>query len=189
MRNVNVQFPSGRELLNSYWGFLQAGGLVLREPRDLKEGDHLAVDVKIRSLKQTYKFSMHVVRRAASGDAEGEKIFVAFDDGQDQEVMLNAAWADTHEVPQRKHRRFPVTNAVTYFGTDPASPALEGQMLNLSRGGCRVKGASPLSVGTRLTVEAGGYKLNGKVRWTAPSGEMGIEFLQPADDALLTKPA
>jgi len=187
MRNVNILFPSGRELLNSYWGFLQAGGLVIREPRDLKEGDRISLDVRSRSLKQTYKFGMHVVRRTP--DPEGEKIFVAFDEGQDQEVMLNAAWADTHEVPQRKHRRFHVTNAVTYFGTEPPSPPLEGQMLNLSRGGCRVKGAAPLAVGTRVTVEAGGYKLTGKVRWTAPAGEMGIEFLTPADDSLLRKTA
>ena len=187
MRSVQVQFPSGRELLNSYWGFLQAGGLILREPRDLKEGEKIALDIKIRSLKQTYKFGMHVVRRTP--DDDGEKIFVAFDEGQDQEVMLNAAWADTHEVPQRKHRRYPVKNAVTYFGVEPASPPMQGQMLNLSRGGCRVKGAAPLPVGTRVTVEAGGYKLNGKVRWIAPAGEMGIEFTQPADDALLKKTA
>ena len=130
---------------------------------------------------------MHVVRRTP--DEEGEKIFVAFDAGQDQEVMLNAAWADTHEVPQRKHRRYPVTNAVTYFGVEPSSPPLEGRMMNLSRGGCRVQGAAPLPVGTRLTIEAGGYKLDGKIRWTSPSGEMGIEFLQPAADALLNKSA
>jgi Tfp pilus assembly protein PilZ len=187
MRNVQVVFPSGRELLSSYWGFLQAGGLIIREPRELKEGETLVLEVKIRSLKQTYKFGMHVVRRTP--DEDGEKIFVAFDDNQDQEVMLNAAWADTHEVPQRKHRRYPVTNHVTYFGVEPPSPPLEGKMLNLSRGGCRVKGAAPLSVGTRVTVEAGGYKLSGKIRWTTPAGEMGIEFLTPADDALLRKTA
>ncbi len=189
MRTVQVQFPSGRELLNSYWGFLQAGGLVLRDQRDLKEGDKVTLDVKIRSLKQTYRFAMHVVRRTpdVDGDGGGDKIFLAFDEGQDQEVMLNAAWADTHEVPQRKHRRYPVTNAVTYFGVDPPSPPVQGRMLNLSRGGCRVIGAASLAVGTRVVVEAGGYKLSGKVRWTAPAGEMGIEFLQPASDELLRK--
>jgi hypothetical protein len=186
MRSVHLQFPSGRELLNSYWGFLQHGGLILHEPGDLHEGDQLAVDVKIRSLKQSYKFGVHVVRRA-QGNGEGEKIFVAFDDGQDQEMMLNAAWADTHEVPQRKHRRFPMTSAVTFRAVGAPSRAGQGRLLNLSRGGCRVKGNHALSVGTRIAVEAGGFELHGRVRWNTPAGEMGIEFVQPASDELFVR--
>ena len=45
MRSVQVQFASGREVLNSYWGFLRNGGLVLAEPWDLSEGDSVGFDV------------------------------------------------------------------------------------------------------------------------------------------------
>ena len=45
---------------------------------------------------------------------DGNRAFVAFDEGQEQDMMLNAAWADSHEVPQRKHRRYPTGNKVLY---------------------------------------------------------------------------
>jgi hypothetical protein len=185
MRSVQVQFPSGREVLNSYWGFLQHGGLVLEEPADLREGDALVLDVKIRSLKQTWKFAASVVRRAP----DGVKAFVAFDEGQDQEVMLNAAWADTHEVPQRKHRRFPMTSDVRYSAAEKADQEGHGRLMNLSRGGCRLKGTVGFAVGTRVRLEAGNFELFGKVRWATPGNEMGIEFVAPAADELLQKSA
>jgi Tfp pilus assembly protein PilZ len=185
MRNVQVLFPSGREVLNSYWGFLQHGGLVLSEPRDLREGDALVLDVKIRSLKQSYQFAASVVRRAP----DGERAFVAFDEGQDQEVMLNAAWADTHEVPQRKHRRFPVTSEVRYAAADKPEASGHGRLMNLSRGGCCLKGTLALAVGTRVRLQAGDFELFGKVRWVTPAGEMGIEFVAPVADELFKQSA
>ena len=54
MRSIQVQFASGREVLNSYWGFLRNGGLVLADPQNLIEGDDVIVDVKIKSLKRSY---------------------------------------------------------------------------------------------------------------------------------------
>jgi hypothetical protein len=182
MRSVQVQFPSGRELLNSYWGFLKHGGLVLREPRDLKEGDLLLLDVKIRSLKQSYRFEANVVRRSA----DGERAFVAFGAGQDEaSVMLNAAWADTHDVPQRKHVRVPVSDEISYSASDGSEAA--GHLVNWSRGGCAVKGTVPVPVGSKVHVLARGIDFEGKVRWTTPACEMGIEFVQPgpAIEALL----
>src|ERR1700761_4157084 len=112
MRSIQVQFASGREVLNSYWGFLRNGGLVLAEPWDLTEGDSVVLDVRIKSLKRSYKLAARVVKRAP----DGQRSFVAFEAGQEQDVMLNAAWADSHEVPQRKHRRYPSENSVLYAG-------------------------------------------------------------------------
>ena len=37
--------------------------------------------------------------------------------------------------------------------------------------------------------EAGTFELFGKVRWTTPGCEMGIEFVAPAADELLKKSA
>ena len=175
MRSVQVQFASGREVLNSYWGFLKDGGLVLADPSDLAEGDNVVLDVKIKSLKRSYKLAARVVKRAP----DGQRAFVAFDAGQEQDIMLNAAWADSHEVPQRKHRRYPTGNRVLYSGNGQTATHA-GQILDVSPGGCRLRGAHLLPVGARIRVLALGIELEGQVRWTAGGREMGVEFQKPA---------
>ena len=87
MRSIQVQFASGREVLNSYWGFLKNGGLVLADPNDLTEGDNVVLDVKIKSLKRSYKLAARVVKRAP----DGNRAFVAFNEVQSQDIILNAA--------------------------------------------------------------------------------------------------
>ncbi len=189
MRSMKVNFASGRELLNSYWGFLKHGGLVLGDRQDLVEGDPVLLDVRIDSLKKNYRLEAKVVRRAP----EEGRAFVAFDEGQQQDEMLNAAWADSHEVPQRKHRRYPISTDVRYFIRDEAklppravvkdkersiTPS-HGRLLNVSPGGCCLKGPDTFPVGTRLKVVAQGIELDGQVRWTTMAREMGIEFSKP----------
>jgi hypothetical protein len=183
MRSIRVHFPSGREVLSSYWGFLQHGGLVLHEPRDLAEGDSVVLDVRIKSLKQAWKFLGSVVKRSLAAEGDVPRSFVKFQEGQDQEVMLNAAWADSHDVPQRKHRRYPLGREVRYEEVNgvPHAP-LRGRLLNVSPGGCRLKVASGdavFAIGARVRVEAMGIQLDGQVRWSSPGGEMGIEFSRP----------
>lgn len=177
MRNVTVQFASGREVLGSYWGFLKNGGLVIgdsADTRELSEGDSIVLDVKIKSLKQSYRFSGRVVQRAPA------RAFVAFNEGQDQEVMLNAAWADTHDVPQRKHRRYPgQPHDVRYVNRDAPDKVAHGRIVDVSPGGCRLKGDKPLPVGARVRVSTMGIDLDGQVRWATKGNEMGIEFARP----------
>lgn len=175
MRSIQVHFPSGREVLNSYWGFLKNGGLVLADPLDLIEGDNVVLDVKIKSLKRSYKLQARVVKRAPDNRA-----FVAFDEGQEQDVMLNAAWADSHEVPQRKHRRYPTGNNVLYAQAGANTTTHAGQILDVSPGGCRLRGPHLYPVGARIRVIAMGIELDGQVRWTAGGREMGVEFHKPA---------
>jgi len=174
MRNVQLQFPSGREVLSSYWGFLENGGLVLKEPKDLSEGESILLDVRIKSLKQTFKFAGRVVKRTPS-----DKTFIAFNSGQDHQMMLNAAWADTHDVPQRKHRRYTKGSDVRYACSETPARMLRGRIIDVSPGGCRLKGSESLPVGARVTVSALGIDLEGQVRWSTPGNEMGIEFAKP----------
>jgi len=174
MRSVPVQFPSGREVLSSYWGFLEHGGLVLHEPKDLQEGDAILLDVRIKSLKQSYKFAGRVVKRST----DETRAFVAFNEGQDQQQMLNAAWADTHDVPQRKHRRYVGGGEALYGVGDQPSAMSPGSVLDLSPGGCRLKGPVVFPVGSRITISLLGLELAGQVRWTTPGKEMGIEFIR-----------
>ncbi|HEX4458736.1 MAG TPA: PilZ domain-containing protein [Polyangia bacterium] len=176
MRSVQVQFASGREVLNSYWGFLRNGGLVLAEPWDLSEGDSVVLDVRIKSLKRSYTLAARVVKRAP----DGQRSFVAFEAGQEQDMMLNAAWADSHEVPQRKHRRYPSGNQVLYAGAGAETATHAGQILDVSPGGCRLRGPHLVPVGSRIRVIALGIELDGQVRWTAGGREMGVEFQKPA---------
>jgi hypothetical protein len=176
MRSIQVHFASGREVLNSYWGFLKNGGLVLADPRDLVEGDDVLLDVKIKSLKRSYKLQAKVVKRGP----EGQRAFVAFDAGQDQDMMLNAAWADSHEVPQRKHRRYATGNKVLYSHNGQPANTHAGQILDVSPGGCRLRGPHLYPVGAHVRVIAMGIELDGHVRWTAGGREMGIEFQKPA---------
>lgn len=176
MRSLSVQFASGREVLNSYWGFLKNGGLVLADPHDLIEGDNVVLDVKIRSLKRSYKIAARVVKRAPDGD----RAFVAFEEGQEQDVMLNAAWADSHEVPQRKHRRYVTGNNVLYAQAGQPTSTHAGQILDVSPGGCRLRGPHLYPVGARIRLTTMGIELDGQVRWTAGGREMGVEFQKPA---------
>jgi hypothetical protein len=94
--------------------------------------------------------------------------------------MLNAAWADSHEVPQRKHRRYPTGNKVLYSQAGQAASTHAGQILDVSPGGCRLRGPHLYPVGARVRVIALGIELDGQVRWTAGGREMGIEFQKPA---------
>ena len=55
-----------------------------------------------------------------------------------------------------------------------------GQILDVSPGGCRLRGPHVVPVGARVRVIAMGLELDGQVRWTAGGREMGIEFQKPA---------
>jgi Tfp pilus assembly protein PilZ len=181
MRSVPVQFPSGREVLSSYWGFLEHGGLVLRDSKDLREGDAVVLEVRIKSLKQSYRFAGRVVKRSS----DEKRTFVAFDKGQDQQQMLNAAWADTHDVPQRKHQRYMMGGGEALYGLgDAPSSMTRGEILDVSSGGCRLKGPVAFPVGARLKLATLGIEMTGQVRWVTPGREMGIEFIKPEREAL-----
>jgi hypothetical protein len=115
-----------------------------------------------------------VVQRAPA------RAFVAFNEGQDQEVMLNAAWADTHDVPQRKHRRYPgAPEQVRYSNLDLPGVVAHGRIIDVSPGGCRLKGDKILPVGARVRLSTMGIDLDGQVRWATKGSEMGIEFSRP----------
>jgi hypothetical protein len=193
MATVAVQFPSGREVLGSYWGFLKDGGLILGaapgsddgtvslppEVGELSEGDPLLLDIRVRTLKTVYRLAARLVRRSA----DGRRAFVAFTSGQDQQALLDAAWADTYDVPQRKHRRYDQRAPVAYRIDGGAES--EGEIVDVSPGGVRLRARTPLPVGARvrLRVLEDGLdrdELQGKVRWSRGRNECGIELLRPA---------
>ncbi len=171
MKTVHVQFESSRELLNVYWGFLEDGGLFLDEQagQGLQESDTILVEVGIATLKKKFLLEARVVRREAG------RTVVAFQKDQGQDLLLNAAWADSHDVPQRKHRRFRAAADVRYGASGGPTDTI-GHLVGVSHGGCCMRGVSMLPSGSRVSLLMSGAEVSGQVRWATSAGEMGIEF-------------
>jgi Tfp pilus assembly protein PilZ len=188
-KSISVSFPSGRELLNSYWGLLANGGLVLGESQGLREGDNVALQVTIESSQQQYKLNGHVVRRPPAGGTARERVVIAFDPGEPHDLLLSAAWAETENVPARRQRRFPIDAQVGFRHPDHNGPAA-GKLVNLSYGGCCLRVARSLDhdafgVGKPLVLVSEQMEVEGVVRWATGSCR-GIEF-QGVDSGAVEK--
>ena len=187
MRKARVEYPSGREVLKDYWGFLTSGGLIVGDrsfigaavgtaaaggqamPLDgPAEGEPVVLDVRIASLRKEYRLAGRVRRRSGGSSA------IAFDAGQSQDALLNAAWADGEDVPERRHRRYGVNGQARYRVADREGVA---RLVDVSRGGCCLAATLPLRVGTRVFVELAGAWVEGRVRWSSgQSATAGVEF-------------
>jgi hypothetical protein len=172
MRNLRIELESGQELFEAYWNFLRSGGLILPRGDGLDDGEAIELVVRIRSLKKEWRLRSRVVRVGEDGRAH-----VAFEDGQDQEAMVNAAWADSYDVPERKHQRHDLRADVSI--SSPSGGDRRATLTNLSRGGCRIETNERLPVGTRLRLFGAGLDADAQVRWARTGGELGLEFAQP----------
>jgi PilZ domain-containing protein len=180
-----VNFPSGHELLGSYWGLLANGGLVLDEDEaGLKEGDFVELEVTLGTAGETYRLKGRVVRTPQSASRHG-RVVIAFNPGEPHDVLLSAAWADTEHVPARRTRRFPLDVDIRFHST--SGEEARGRIVNLSFGGCclrvtRGDDQARAAVGEPLTLISQRSKLNGVVRWSEGSCR-GIEFQDEGDQA------
>ena len=199
MRKARVEYPSGREVLKDYWGFLTSGGLIVgdrsfipavsiagsaaalaeslaaggdAEPaasaESAADGEQVVLDVRIASLRKEYQIAGRVRLRS------GGRAVIAFDAGPSQDALLNAAWADGEDVPERRHRRWRVTEPMRYRAGEREGM---GRLIDISRGGCCVAAAAALRVGMRMFVEIAGAWVEARVRWAnGRSGMAGLEF-------------
>jgi hypothetical protein len=182
MKAIDVSYTSGRELLGAYWGLLANGGLVVDNQSHLREGD--AVTLRVTLGKElgkelganTYTLHGHVAR-VPRDDVGRERVVIAFDPGQPQDLMLDAAWADTENSAQRRDRRFPLDVDVKYH-SEGANEA-RARMVNVSRNGCCLRlpraPITTVAVGEPLTVSGDAHTVSGVVRWAIGSCR-GIEF-------------
>jgi len=106
---------------------------------------------------------------------------IAFDAGQ-QELMLNAAWADSQGVPERRHRRFHVDLPVHFSSGEAEGMA---RLFNLSRGGAGLMVDARLRSGSPIQISCAEFTAAGRVRWVSPhSHQVGVEFLQFHDELI-----
>lgn len=176
MREIEVTFSSGRDVLNAYWGFLSNGGLVLSDDHGLSEGEPVTLAVTIESQRQRYRLAGQVVRRP---QLARKGAVIAFDPGEPHDLLLSAAWAETDNVPARRHRRFPVDAPVRFRGREGEQSAT---LVNLSFGGCCLRSVGtknvPLRTGDEIAILGEGVEIPGRVRWTR-GAEAGVEFTEP----------
>lgn len=178
-KSVTVHFSSGRDLLRSYWGLLANGGLVLDDPRGIREGESVTLDVTIVSTGETFQLRGKVVR--TPHDPEGaERSVIAFDPGEPHDLLLDAAWAESEHTPARRQRRFPMDVDIRFHSPQAGDSELSGRLLNLSFGGCCLRVSRPtdptkISVGEPLTLISSRSRVPGVVRWSEGSCR-GIEF-------------
>jgi len=180
MRRARLEYPTGRELLAAYWGFLGSGGLTLPAPAAVLDGagdgEAVELEVHIASLRKHYQLAGRV-RHCHGGSS-----VVAFDAGQSQDVLLSAAWADGQGVPERRHRRADVVAPVRFRTFEREG---QGRLLNVSRGGCSLEVDAAIRPGTRVFVVGDGFVVEGVVRWAkADNRLLGVEFARFHEDLL-----
>lgn len=177
-KSIEVTFPTGRDVLNAYWGFLSNGGLVIDDRHGLREGDPVSLQVTIASSKQHYTLLGQVVRRPGFDAAAATKAVIEFQPGEPHDLMLSAAWAETDNVPARKHRRIPIDGTIAIRAPAGGGPELEARLLNISLGGCCVHLSSSgkrVATGEQVLLVAPGAQAQGVVRWSR-AADLGVEF-------------
>jgi hypothetical protein len=174
LKDFEVRFGKGQDVLNAYWGYLSDGGLVIEDRAELEVGDAVSLNICIESSRARYALAGKVVRRQSdSGQA-----VIAFDPGQPHDLLLSEALAETDNVPARRHRRYRVElSARLSAGLDSA--AIGATVVNISSEGCCVRLAEPdrgrLGVGTRVDIAAADFTITGQVVWQR-GAERGVRF-------------
>lgn len=175
MKDLEVRFETGREVLNAYWGYLSDGGLIIPDQGLLVVGDPVALSVRIESSRATYALSGKVVRC----DAATGRAVIAFSPGEPQDMLLTQALADAEHVPARRARRFRVTLDARVLHATDVRP-VEAQLVDLSEFGCCFRldeeCHADLPVGTPIEIAADEFAVGGRVVWTRHT-ERGVAFV------------
>ncbi len=154
MKQVEVRFTSGREVLGAYWGHLTGGGIAV-DPATLsdevREGQSISLQVRVAS-EHRVAISGTVVKRTPS------KVIVAFATDDGKRRLLTAAFSE---------RR--VALDARLLATDPDGVIdMDGHVFQLSDAGCCIRLPTMdeqllLSVGTNVTIVVEGLRVSGCV--------------------------
>jgi hypothetical protein len=179
VKEIDVRFDDGRDLLNAYWGYLSDGGLVIDDHDGLDVGQAVSLRVHIASSGSKYLIAGTVRRQTL-----GRQLVIAFRPGEPHDMLLTEALAETENVPARRHRRFRLVlpARVRKSGAEPVT----ARLVNVSHQGCcfEVEDAlrTSFAVGSRVEIEAPEQapelRVGGEVVWVRNT-ERGVRF----DDA------
>ena len=160
MKEVEIHFASGREVLNAYWGHLTGGGLTIardEQTQELQEGQPVSLRVRVAS----HHWHQGIAVQGKVVRAHSQKAMIAFDVGDSQNRLLTAALSGRYiDTEARVVLTETASNAVT----------ASGQVFELSEDGCclRLSDAwdeSMLDVGTDVALELEGLRVDGCVVW------------------------
>jgi len=182
VKDLEVRFETGREVLNAYWGYLSDGGLIIPDQGQLAVGDPVSLHVRIESSRSTYSLAGKVVRR----DLAAGRAVIAFSPGEPQDMLLTQALADAEQVPARRSRRFRVTLGARVLDASNGTDPLAAELVDLSEFGCCFRleddeAHEKLPVGTPVEISADDFVVGGRVVWTRHT-ERGVTFAA-GDDA------
>jgi hypothetical protein len=154
MKQVEVRFSSGREVLGAYWGHLTGGGIAV-DPATLsdevREGQSISLQVRVAS-EHRVAISGTVVKKTPS------KVIVAFATDDGKRRLLTAAFSERC-----------VALDARLLATDPDGVIdMDGHVFQLSDAGCCIRLPTMdeqlrLSVGTNITIVVEGLRVSGCV--------------------------
>jgi hypothetical protein len=186
VKDLEVRFETGREVLNAYWGYLSDGGLIIPDQGQLSVGDPVSLSVLIESSRCHYSLSGKVVRR----DTSAGRAVIAFSPGQPQDMLLTHALADAEQVPARRARRFRVALDARIVDASNGTQPFDARLVDLSEFGCcfRLEESEDgcLPVGTPIEIAAPDFAVGGRVVWTRHT-ERGVAFV--GQDTATAEPA
>lgn len=176
LKQLDVRFADGHAVLNAYWGYLSGGGLVLAGDGAVDVGDQVALRVQVSSIGSEYRLAARVVRCD-----QPSRVIVAFHPGEPHDLLITDALHETEHVPARQDQRY----VVDVQGKLAGEPVL---IVNLSRSGCRVRGAGEATapVGARVEVDCGGHAIPATVVW-ASGADRGLRFEESLPEAVLSE--
>lgn len=175
MKEVEIHFASGREVLGAYWGHLSGGGLAIEQneqTQELYEGQPVSLRVHVAS-HQRIAVQGKVVR------TKPHKAMIAFDVGESQIRLLTAALSGRYIDTEAR---------VVVSHMAAGVEAVVGRVFELSEDGCCIhladEHSDALSVGTEVSLELDGLRVSGCVFW-AEAGQRWILFgSEGADEAV-----
>jgi hypothetical protein len=161
LRQIDVRFQSGQELLGAYWGYLNGGGLVIGD-QGFEVGEELALKVSIEPTEATYQLQGRVVKR----QPDGCRAVVAFHPGEPHDMLLTEALAETNQTAPRRFRRFETDEPVR-VSSGGAEPG-HARLINVSREGCCLELESPLgfALDSEVAIRCGSVIVSGSVVWS-----------------------
>lgn len=183
MRIITASFASSTEFLANYSTAHDGGALFYRTRMDLRNGEHVLVEVAFPGLP-----NRAIVRAEVAGfDAHGQGAWLHFlkEAAATRDFVLDVARGEAQGGRVRNHHRFPVEVPCNW--QIPGTPdRVLSYTEDLGAGGAFVRTTAPPPVGTEVNLTVGPVgdapvTIRGQVSWVRGTSGMGVKFAEPGD--------